>query len=191
VSYTLGKGRGNTDVGNNEIILTQVGGDLNLAAMDGPTSVDQRHIFSANATWIVPRTGGLVVSGVVQARSGVPMTLVDSSADLNRNGRFDDEFLPAGTFAGNSTDPNAITVENAGGRRGAYGPGYFGVDMRVMYRVQMAAQRALELFVDVFNVTNRANFDNPTTDRRNANFLILREIVGAPRTAQLNVRFTF
>ena len=43
----------------------------------------------------------------------------------------------------------------------------------------------------MFNVTNRANFDNPTSDRRNANFLILREIIGAPRTAQLNARFTF
>jgi hypothetical protein len=48
--------------------------------------------------------------------------------------------------------------------------------------------------VDVFNVTNRANFNNPTGDRRDAaTFLILRSIRGGgpTRTAQLNFKVTF
>jgi len=57
-------------------------------------------------------------------------------------------------------------------------------------------------YVDVFNVTNRANFNNPTSltggvtsaDRRDAaTFLILRQIRngGPSRTAQFNVRYDF
>ena len=33
--------------------------------------------------------------------------------------------------------------------------------------------RSLDVFVDVFNVTNRANFENPTGDRRSTDFLNL------------------
>ena len=67
-------------------------------------------------TWCVPRTGGLLLSGLVQARSGAPFTLTVSSFDLNRNGRFEDEYLPAGSYSGEGE--NATTVENDGGRRG-------------------------------------------------------------------------
>jgi len=44
----------------------------------------------------------------------------------------------------------------------------------------------------VFYVTNRANFSNPSTDRRDAaTFLILRSVVNPTRTAQLNFRYSF
>ena len=57
-------------------------------------------------------------------------------------------------------------------------------------------------YVDVFNVTNRANYNNPTNlaagvtsaDRRDAaTFLILSSIRngGPSRTAQFNVRYDF
>lgn len=189
-SYTLSRGRGNVDSGNNEIIDSQVGDQLNLDRMEGPTSIDRPHLFSLNGTWSVPRTRGLLLSGVVQARSGTPMTLIDSSTDLNRNGTFNDEYLPAGTYSG--TGENAFTTESKGGRRGAPGPDYFITNLRVGYRLPVGGQRALDLFLDVFNVTNRANFENPTSDRRLTNFLILRALEdGVTRTAQFNVRYTF
>lgn len=194
-SYTLSRGRGNLDSGNNEIIDTQVGDQLNLDQMDGPTSVDRPHIFSVNGTWIVPRTKGLLLSGVVQARSGTPFTLTDSTFDLNQNGRFEDEYLPAGTYSG--TGENAFTVESDGGRRGARGPNYMIANLRAGYRVRLGGERSLDLFLDVFNITGRANFANPTTsggisDRRLTNFLLLRELEdGVTRTAQFNVRYAF
>jgi len=48
-------------------------------------------------------------------------------------------------------------------------------------------------YVDLFNVTNRANFNNPTGDRRDATFLIRRSIRngGPTRTAQFNLRYDF
>jgi len=53
--------------------------------------------------------------------------------------------------------------------------------------------RALDMFVDVFNLTNRANFENPTGDRRSTDFLNLTALrAGAiPTTAQIGVRLQF
>jgi TonB dependent receptor/Carboxypeptidase regulatory-like domain len=171
-SYTHSRARGNVDTGNNEIIDTQVGDELNLDEMEGPTSIDRPHIFSVSGTWIVPRTKGLLLSGVVQARSGTTFTLTDSTFDRNQNGRFEDEYLPAGTYSG--TGENAFTVEGKGGRRGARGPNYLIANLRSGYRIALGGQRTLDLFLDVFNITNRPNFQNPTGDRRLTNFLLLR-----------------
>ena len=53
--------------------------------------------------------------------------------------------------------------------------------------------RALDLFAEVFNVTNRANFDNPIGDRRSTDFLNLTTLRsgGVPTTLQLGARFEF
>ncbi|MEW6320598.1 MAG: carboxypeptidase regulatory-like domain-containing protein [Acidobacteriota bacterium] len=188
-SYTLSKGRGNNEVANNEIIITQVEDALNLDRNVGPTSIDRRHVMSANATWLVPRTGGLQLSGVVQYRSGTPITLINSSFDLNRNGRFEDEFLPAGTYRG--TGPNALTVENTGGRRGARGPDYAMANVRAGYNIPLQSNRRVQVFLDVFNLTNRTNFNNPSGDQRSSTFLVPTSINEAPRTVQLNFRIEF
>jgi hypothetical protein len=90
-------------------------------------------------------------------------------------------------------------VRYKGGRNGAYGPDYFQVDLRAGWR-RPIAKGSLELFVDVYNITNRANFENPTNtgagaDRRlSATFLVptqLRGGSGFPRQAQFGVRYVF
>jgi hypothetical protein len=147
----------------------------------------------------VPRTGGLKLSAVYRARSGTPLTLVDSSNDFDRNGNFNNEYLPSGTYTGAGPDiaaPHIIpyTVDYKGGRAGGRGPGYAQFDLRAGYRFQLGGARTLDAFLDVFNVTNRANFANPSTDRRlPATFLRLRDVSdeGPTRTAQINVRFGF
>jgi hypothetical protein len=188
-SYTYSKGRGNNEVANNEIIFTQVQDSLNLENNEGPTSIDRPHLFSTNATWQVPKTQGLQVSGVVQYRSGNPITLTNSSFDLNRNGRFEDEYLPAGTYSG--AGPNGITVENDGGRRGARSPDYAIVNLRAGYSLPVRDGQQLQFFLDVFNLTNRVNFNSPSGDQRASTFLIPTSIVEAPRTLQLNFRYAF
>ena len=71
--------------------------------------------------------------------------------------------LPAGTYTG--TGLNAVTVENDGGRNGARGPGFFQADVRLGYRFRFG-QRRLEVFGEVFNLTDRANFELAAADRR-------------------------
>jgi hypothetical protein len=68
----------------------------------------------------------------------------------------------------------------------------------------MPGGRALEVFLDIFNITNRANWDNPTNvttaglvgaDRRlAATFLQLRNLRGGsgfPRQAAFGMRYVF
>jgi hypothetical protein len=190
-SYAYSRGRGNTDSGQGDSIVSQVLSDMRLDSEIGPTSIDRPHVVSVNGSYEVPRTGGLLVSGVVQARSGLPFSIIDSTFDADRNGFTGNEYLPPGTYSGTGED--AITVENEGGRRGARGPGYVNLDLRAGYRFRLGAARTLEASFDVINATNRANFNAPTGDRRAANFLRVTSIVGGgpTRTMQFNLRYAF
>ena len=138
---------------------------------------------------IVPRTGGFTVSWVARALSGSPFTIFDSTTDTDRNGTVTDP-LPSGSYSG--TGANAVSVDNDGGRNGAYGPGFFKLDLRLGYTLDVA-QRKLELFGEIFNLTNRDNFANPTGDRASANFLRLTGLSAStnPRLLQLGARFSF
>jgi hypothetical protein len=193
-SYTYSRSYGNTaSVGNIETISTQVLDDLNLEQGEGLSDQDRPHILSIDGSLQVPRTKGLIVSGVMQYQSGAPFTLTDSTTDPDRNG-FSQEPLPAGSYSGLATNSDAITVVNKGGFRGARGPDFFLVSMRAGYRFQLRGGRSLQAHVDVFNVTDRANFNIPNGDRfDSATFLILRSIRdgGPTRTAQFNVKYTF
>ncbi len=57
----------------------------------------------------------------------------------------------------------------------------------------MGGARTLDVFVEEFNVLNRANFTNPNGDRRLPTFLVLNGLLagGFPRQAQLGVRLGF
>jgi hypothetical protein len=196
LAYTLSRSRGNTSgvfplAGNMGISPFQYLDDLRLDANEGPTDVDRRHNFVLSGSALVPRTGGLTVAAVVRALSGLPFTIQDTEVDADRNGvPFDP--LPAGTYSG--TGPNSFTVENAGGRNGARGPGFFQADVRVGYRVGFGA-RHLDVFGEVFNLTNKVNFEVGTTsgDRRSTDFLtyVALRAGAVPRTGQVGMRFVF
>jgi hypothetical protein len=198
VSYALGYSRGNTSGNGSPQVLVQQLDDLRLDMNEGPTDFDRRHNFVVSTTASVPRTGGLTVSAVARALSGVPFTIVDSTTDADRNGILFD-VLPAGTYAG--AGRNAISVESDGRRNGAYGPGAFQLDLRLGYRIAPGGERRLDVFGEIFNLTNASSFDNPVTavqghlaaDRRLADFLELRALrPGAiPRTGQIGIRLGF
>ena len=191
VSYTLGSSRGNTTGAFIPASGFQVLDDLNLDLNEGPTNVDRRHNLVISGQALVPKTKGLTVAWVARALSGARFTLVDSSSDPDRNGTFA-EPLPAGSYT--SSGRNPWTVDFDGGRNGATGPGLFQADLRLGYRLHPGGgSRSLDLFVDAFNVTNRANFEIPTGDRRSTNFLNLTALrAGAvPTTVQFGTRIEF
>jgi Carboxypeptidase regulatory-like domain/TonB dependent receptor/TonB-dependent Receptor Plug Domain len=200
VSYTRSKADGIVGAaGATDTINTQTvdpvtrAVSLNLDDRFQLSDQDRPHILSMDGSLEVPHTKGLVLSGVWQYRSGTPFTLTDSSTDPNRNGTFE-EPLPAGTYSGAASNVNAITVENKGAMNGVRGPDYSIVNMRAGYRFRLPGNRSLQAHVDVFNVTNRPNYANPSSDRRDtATFLILRTISGGgpTRTAQFNLKYTF
>jgi hypothetical protein len=193
VSYAYSRGRGNTSTGQNDIINSQYLGELRLEGVEvGPTSVDRPHILSVSVAYDVPRTGGLKLSSVFQARSGTPFSLIDTTFDIDQNGITANEYLPAGTYRGNGED--LWEVEYKGGRNGARGPGYVNWDLRGGYQFRLGGPRTLNVFLDLFNVTNHANFGNPGGDRRQtATFLNLTSMNASAftRTLQLTMRYGF
>ena len=132
----------------------------------------------------------MTLSAVARYMSGTPFTIHDSNFDPNRNGLSPDP-LPPGSYSG--TGQNAITVDTAGGLRGAYGPDYFQLDMRIGYRYRGGGEQTVDVFGELFNLTNRVNFVNPSGDRRSGNFLVPTRLLagGYPRQFQVGVRYGF
>ncbi len=194
LSYTLSSSRGNT--GGNGVAASgfQVLDDLHLELNEGPSNFDTQRNFVLSGRAVVPHTGGLNVSWVARALSGTPFTLFNGLTDPDRNGTFA-EPLPAGTYTGTAQNGfTAYTVDNyQAERNGARGPGFFNLDTRLSYAFQLGPRR-VEIVGDIFNLTNRTNFANPTADSSNtAQFLLLRAYSTsyAPRKVQLGARFTF
>jgi hypothetical protein len=193
VSYTLGYSRGNTSGAAIPLSGFQLLDDLNLDLNEGPTNVDRRHNLVVSGQAIVPKTRGLGFSWVMRALSGAPFTLFDSTTDPDLNGQFN-EPLPAGSYTGTpGSRRNPWTVDFESERNGARGPGLFQADVRFFYRLRPGQNRNLDLFVDVFNITNRANFEVPLGDRRLPDFLNLTALrAGAvPTTVQFGTRIQF
>src|SRR6185503_17089220 len=189
VSYTLGRARGNTSALGIPLDPFQFLDDLHLDLNEGPTNFDRRNNLVISGQALVPKVRGVAVSWVARAVSGAPFSLTDSTLDQDRNGIFS-EPLPAGTYTG--TGRNPYTAHADAERNGATGPGLFQLDLRLGYRGRPAGH-TVDLFADVFNVTNRANFENPIGDRRSTDFLRLTTLrPGAvPTTVQLGVRYEF
>jgi hypothetical protein len=195
ISYSLGKAVG-TGFNQADRNTYQVLTELNLDQWRAPSDVDRRHILSLGAQAEIPKTGGVTLSSTARYMSGAPFTIYDSSIDANRNGELNDP-VPAGTYSGTGTD-SMKNVEYKGGRNGAIGPDYFQVDVRAGWRRKINTTKALELFLDIYNITDRANFDNPVTansDRRlPTTFLVLTNLRGGggfPRQAMMGARFVF
>ena len=191
ISYSLSKSQG-TAFSQADRNTYQFLTDLNLEAYRGPADVDRRHILSINGRTEIPKTRGVTLSSTLRYMSGAPFSIFDSNIDVDRNGELVDP-LPAGTYSG--TAQNAmLNVESAGGRNGSVGPDYFQIDVRAGWRGRLGGQRAIELFLDIFNITNQTNWDNPSGDRRLGTFLQLTNLRGGsgfPRQAAFGTRYTF
>jgi len=203
LSYSLSKAVGTANDQNDKNTY-QAMTNLNLDAFRGPSNVDRRHILSLGAQAQIPKTGGIMLSSTARYMSGAPFTIYDSSIDADRNGELIDP-VPTGTYSGTAPD-SMKDVKYKGGRNGAIGPDYFQVDVRAGWRRPITRESALELFLDIFNITNRANFELPSTsvsgmnlpgstDRRlPATYLVLTNLRGGggfPRQAMMGARFTF
>jgi hypothetical protein len=190
VSYTYARSRGNTTGAGVPASGFQVLDDLNLDLNEGRTNQDIPHNLVISGTATVPKTGGLTVSWVARALSGSPFSLTDGTLDPDRNGSLV-EPLAAGSYSGTGED--SYTVDDyVSERNGARGPGFFKMDIRLGYNIRLNDRR-LDLFAEVFNLTDRVNFANPTGNRASADFLRLTgySTSTTPRTVQLGARFAF
>jgi outer membrane receptor protein involved in Fe transport len=194
-SYTLSKGTGNVSGNGVPTANFQTQSGLNLEEGEGPTAFDRRHNFVFSGLYRVPRTRGLIVSAVIRALSGTPFTILNSTIDATQNGiNFDP--LGAGDYTNTRTFANGETltfnVNNKGGFNGARLPGFMQVDLRVAYKFKFTERVKAGFTFEVFNLTNRTNYDELTVsgDRSQSTFLI-PSVAKPPRTLQLGFRVAF
>ena len=126
----------------------------------GPTPVDRRHVLSVAGRIEVPKTFGMTLAATVRYMTGSPFTIYNSNIDVDQNGQLDDP-VPAGSYSGIGEG------ERSEGRRvrraGATAPTAPTTSSSTCGLDGGSASRSARsrLFVDVFNLTNQTNFDNP------------------------------
>lgn len=204
LSYALGHSRGNTfeQYGTNGPSLdgtqTQVLGDLNLAENHQDSETDRRHILTLTGNTELP--GGITASAVFRYMTELPFTLYNSTIDTNRNGSLWDPLAP-GTYSG--TGANPITVEQTQGsceminaigcQASARSANYIQLDLRFGYRLRPRLSDTLDIYLDVVNLSNRANFNPANGNQNSGSFLNYTSLRGGgfPRQANFGVRYGF
>ncbi len=185
-SYTLARARdvGSTG-GGTSTASKRFSDDYNPRGDYGRTNFDNRHAVAAAANVRLWR--GLGAGAVFRYYSGYPVNEIVGS---DTNGDRDTLDRPV-KGVDDLTRPILSPVDSTGRaiRNGLEGQDKLILDGRLQY-LWRVERNEFGLFLEVYNLTNRANFDNPTGNRSSANFM--RPItVDSPRTVQLGVRYTF
>jgi len=197
-SYTLGKANANQLGYYGSGGFTAAEGTYWMNAYDpeanyGPAFFDVRHNFVVSATYALPYgrdnqassvtsavLGGWSLSGIFQARSGFPITVLDgrgSSLQAVRGGERPNcigDPVPSNQTLDHWLDINAFARAAAGtwGNCGvgiARAPGYQNMDLTVSKRFAVGGPRYAEFRWEVFNLFNRANFRAPARDINSPN----------------------
>jgi hypothetical protein len=161
----------------------------------GPTNQDIRHTLTVNGVYELPvgegrrflRDGGPLahvfggwqLSGVMQARTGRPLTITvtRSVADLPDGNNSDQRPnrvpgvspIPANQTTERWIDIAAFAVPARGtwgdaGRNILRGPGLLQIDFALQKRFTIAGSRNVEFRWEAFNAINRVNLANPSTN---------------------------
>jgi hypothetical protein len=156
------------------VFLIHPGYRLNEAR--GSSSFDVRHALTAAVSYRVPRYGW-TVSGILRARTGFPIDVMNSEQGLGRG--FDNVGRPdlvlgvpiwisdASVAGGRRLNPAAFQTPAAGargtlGRNAIAGNGLAQFDMSVRREFPIYGRISLEAAISVFNVLNHPAFADPT-----------------------------
>ena len=133
----------------------------------------------AEATLMEHLFGGWQLSGLMQARSGRPLTVTvnRSGSDLpdgNSSGQRPDVVPGVDPYPANKTPDQWLNIAafavpargtwgNAG-RNTLRGPGLFQIDLALQKRFAISGRRNFEFRLEAFNAFNRMNLANPSTN---------------------------
>ena len=185
VSYTLQKshytGLGNPD--NRRVWL-----DNDIRADYGRFASDRRHVLAATGTVNPWRT--LNISAVLSAISG---SAINETVGRDVNGDNDNNDRPIAGID-DLTMPIRSELDDQGRAviNGMTGPNSVLLDMSLRYQIPLGAngRRGLDLFYDMFNVTNRVNYVNPSGNRASSVFMV-PTAAQFPRQMQMGARIRF
>jgi carboxypeptidase family protein/TonB-dependent receptor-like protein len=225
-SYTLGSAKANQLGYYGSGGFTAAEGTYWMNAYDpeanyGPAFFDVRHNFVLSASYALPYgrdsgnasaasalVGGWMLSGIFQARSGFPITILDgrgSSLQAVRGGERPNcigDPIPANQTLDRWLDITAFARASLGtwgncGVGTARAPGYQNLDLTLSKRFAIGGPRYAEVRAEMFNVLNRANFRAPARDINAPNTFgqitstLSTTTVSTARTGELVLKFFF
>jgi outer membrane receptor protein involved in Fe transport len=185
VQYQFSRNKGTTQ-GSNEAATSQNTFDYETEFGTNPQDIP--HTFNGSLVYLLPGEGfwrgGWRVGGILNARSGVPINVTLSRAD---NGTVNGQTMtniPGGNSRGTQRpdvvpgvdpylkdgvrwlNPAAFTTPQPGtfgslSRNALRGPEFVQLDMMLSKDFQFARRQSLQLRVELFNLTNRLNYENP------------------------------
>ena len=219
-NYTLGHAIDNTSDVRNTVPTNS----YNLANERGNSTFDIRHIVTSFVSYQLPGsrfapllTKGWQVNSLVTLHGGTPLNIL---AGTNRSGtgenrdRVDvvgDPFAGFSPAIANSlaiqyitkaafANPATGTFGNIG-RNAIYGPGFGSVDCSVFKNTRITERLHAEFRVEIFNLFNRTNYNNPNTTYSSSSFGQITSTrnggsapglgFGEPRNTQLGLKLVF
>jgi hypothetical protein len=182
----------------------------------GPAFFDSRHNFVFSANYELPFgrdrkgsgvaeaiLGGWRVSGILQARSGFPVTVTDGSNPSLQGQRGNERPNCVGDPVPSDQNINHWLDINAFSRapRGTWGncgigvaraPGYKNLDAALSKRFSTGGERYFEFRAEAFNLTNTVSFGPPARDINAPNtFGTITTTASTARTVELVLKFFF
>jgi hypothetical protein len=182
--YQFSKNRGTTQ-GSNEAATTQ--NTFDFATEDGINPQDLPHSFNGSLVWQVPGNGlwagGWRIGGILNARSGVPINVTISRPDGTGGSN-----IPGGNSRGTQRpdivpgvdpylssggvrwlNPAAFAAPVAGTfgnlkRNALRGPKFAQLDLMFSKDFRFVATQGIQVRVELFNITNRLNYENPAAN---------------------------
>ena len=233
LQYQYSRNEGTTQ-GSNEAATASNTFDYNTEFGTNPT--DLPHSFNGSLVYMLPFNGPIVggwrVGGILNARSGVPINVTIARPDTVAVGGVTVTNIPGGNSRGTQRpdlvagvnpylkdgvrwlNPAAFAAPMPGTfgnlpRNYLRGPNFWQLDMNISKDVRFSENQGLQLRLDLFNITNRLNYESPAanlpagtvgqpfTDAVAGTFGYMlgplnRTVgLGAARQTQLSVRFLF
>jgi hypothetical protein len=186
VQYQYSRNRGTTQ-GSNEAATTQDTFDYDSEYGTNPQDIP--HTFNGSLTYLLPGQGpwigGWRLGGIVNARSGVPINVTIARPDNITVGGVTVTNIPGGNSRGTQrpdlvpgvnpyvTDGGVLWLNPAAfgtpqpgtfgnmPRNFLRGPEFWQVDFTVSKDVRLGNSQTVQLRVEVFNIINRLNYENP------------------------------
>jgi hypothetical protein len=195
-SYTYGRAIDLNSDNDGTVTLTNI---FDPEYNRGPADYDVTHTFSSNWIYEVPwganrMWGGWQVSGILYLRSGIPVqitqaqSMLSTGVTVNRPNQICDPVLsnPTADMWFNTACfqqvPDTTGTFGNTGRNSVRGPGLKNVDMSLIKNTKFGAVSS-ELRLEVFNLFNFVQFNNPNGQLGNAAFGTISSIVASPSCA--------
>jgi hypothetical protein len=185
LQYQYSRNKGTTQ-GSNEAITASNTFDYNTE--QGINSTDIPHSFNGSLVYMIPGsgvwTGGWRVGGIVNARSGVPVNVIISRPDTVTLSGVTATNVPGGNTRGTQRpdlvpgvdpylkngvrwlNPAAFSAPLPGTfgnlpRNYLRGPEFWQIDFMTSKDFRFAQNQGIQIRLEVFNITNRLNYENP------------------------------